>query len=564
PDIRLLTTPRRSDYVEGVREVGGYTVSEFLKNNRVQAGINANFFDAHSYYLPAGTPMDLFGLEISEGKVVSAQDDLGHSAVLVFDQNNTGSLIGTNWPPRDVSSAYTAVAGNYPLLIGGKNVAPRSGRLEAEPRTAFGLSKDRRYLFLVGIDGRQPGYSDGAFDYETGGWLLLLGAEDGINLDGGGSTTLVMEGSTGTPVRLNKPSAVADSGRERTVGSHLGVFAKPLPGFISDVVAAADDTSATISWKTLQPSTTQVEYGPSEEFGSLTPQQSILVTNHFVQMTGLTPNTSYFYHVISTLGTVRHVSPDFLFTTTNYVTTNLVLELTNSWKFTAMSFAGSEWTAPGFDDSTWSDPGPGLFWLDVRTSGSPLPEELRMTQLPADPNNSGYPYVTYYFRTHFTLPQVVAGSSLALAGYVDDGAIVYLNGAEIWRLRMPEESTAETLATGFPCEGDATCLEEYLVAPAALTNLVPGDNILSAEVHNYNLRSSDVAFGLTASVIQPIVQTVQLSVLSTGSALTLQWENADFALESADSPAGPWSPESLSSPASISASMTKRFYRLRK
>src|SRR5207253_6638878 len=121
----------------------------------------------------------------------------------------------------------TAVAGDYPLVINGKSVAKRSGALEANPRTAFGISEDRRYLYLVGIDGRQPGYSDGAYDYETAGWLLLLGAWDGVNMDGGGSTTLVMASSIGKPIRLNSSSAVADSGQERTIGSHLGIFAKP-------------------------------------------------------------------------------------------------------------------------------------------------------------------------------------------------------------------------------------------------------------------------------------------------------------------------------------------------
>src|SRR6185436_20417381 len=111
---------------------------------------------------------------------------------------------------------------------------------EPNPRTAFGISEDRRYLFLMTIDGRQPGYSEGAYDYETAGWMLILGAYDAINMDGGGSTTMAVQDSTGVPVELNHASAVADSGRERSVGSHLGVFAKPLPGFINDVAATPD------------------------------------------------------------------------------------------------------------------------------------------------------------------------------------------------------------------------------------------------------------------------------------------------------------------------------------
>src|SRR6266511_2707496 len=289
PDIRLLTTPRISNYAAGDRETGGLTVSDFLKTHHLQAAINANFFDPNSYYLPAGTPMDVYGLAISEGVVVSAQDGPAHAAAIMFDATNRATVIPTNWPAANVTGTFTAVAGNYPLVLAGKNIVPRATARETNPRTVFGLSEDRHFLYLVTIDGRQPGYSDGANDYESAGWLLLLGAHDGVNMDGGGSTTLVIEDSTGVPVRLNQSSAVADSGRERTVGSHFGLFAKPLPGFINDVDARPDDTTATITWTTIEPSTTQVEYGLTTDFGNRTDLQPASVTNHVVQLTGLTP-----------------------------------------------------------------------------------------------------------------------------------------------------------------------------------------------------------------------------------------------------------------------------------
>ena len=216
PDVRFFTTPRISGYVEGDREIAAYTVSDFLRNNRLQAAINANFFSEGSYYLPAGTPMDVYGMQISEGEVVSRYR-AGQPATLLLDSNNVPTIV-TNSANTSTEGVYTAVSGNYPLLVGGRNVGRK---FDVEPRTVFGVSQDRRYLYLVAIDGRQPGYSDGATDYESGVWLGLLGAYDGINVDGGGSTTLVLEGSTGVPVRINRSSAVADSGRERTVGSHI-------------------------------------------------------------------------------------------------------------------------------------------------------------------------------------------------------------------------------------------------------------------------------------------------------------------------------------------------------
>jgi hypothetical protein len=55
--------------------------------------------------------------------------------------------------------------------------------------------------------------------------ILAYGGYTALNLDGGGSTTLVMEGASGEPVLLNSPIDNRIPGRERPVGSHLGVFA---------------------------------------------------------------------------------------------------------------------------------------------------------------------------------------------------------------------------------------------------------------------------------------------------------------------------------------------------
>src|SRR5204862_995320 len=232
-----------------------------------------------------------------------------------------------------------------PIVVKGVNVGKKTAVHDVQPRTVYGLSQNKQYLYAVTIDGRQPGYSDGANDYESAAWLLLLGAYDGINVDGGGSTTLVIEDSTGAPIRLNKSSAVADSGRERTVGSHLGVFAKPLSGFINDIVALADDTTVTITWTTLEPATSEVEYGVTTEFGNRTDVQPAPLTNHLVELTGLTPWTGYYFRVISATAAQEYVSANYFIVTTNYVTTNRVFDITNSWKYTTTNLNGVDWTS---------------------------------------------------------------------------------------------------------------------------------------------------------------------------------------------------------------------------
>ena len=87
--------------------------------------------------------------------------------------------------------------------------------LARHPRTALGVRADGTLLLLT-VDGRQPEHSVGMSLPELTALLRELGAVDAINLDGGGSTTMVVEGRT-----VNRPS---DPGGERENGDALLVF----------------------------------------------------------------------------------------------------------------------------------------------------------------------------------------------------------------------------------------------------------------------------------------------------------------------------------------------------
>jgi hypothetical protein len=91
------------------------------------------------------------------------------------------------------------------------------------PRTIVAFASRGRRLMLVTVDGRQPGYSVGMTLREAAGLALDLGATDAINLDGGGSTAMVVRrGSSGTARYevVNRPS---DPQGERPVGNALAV-----------------------------------------------------------------------------------------------------------------------------------------------------------------------------------------------------------------------------------------------------------------------------------------------------------------------------------------------------
>ncbi|HEX8250083.1 MAG TPA: phosphodiester glycosidase family protein [Pyrinomonadaceae bacterium] len=83
------------------------------------------------------------------------------------------------------------------------------------PRTAVAKLKDGKFL-MVAVDGRQAGYSVGMNLNELAAFLLELGAQDAMNLDGGGSTTMFLDGKV-----VNKPS---DKEGERSVSDAILVF----------------------------------------------------------------------------------------------------------------------------------------------------------------------------------------------------------------------------------------------------------------------------------------------------------------------------------------------------
>ncbi len=88
---------------------------------------------------------------------------------------------------------------------------------ELHPRTAIAKLESGKVL-LVTVDGRQPGVSAGMSLYMLADLLLEFGAVEAINLDGGGSTTMVVRNKI-----VNRPS---DPTGERPVSDAILVFPK--------------------------------------------------------------------------------------------------------------------------------------------------------------------------------------------------------------------------------------------------------------------------------------------------------------------------------------------------
>jgi hypothetical protein len=168
-----------------------------------------------------GEPVVPLGLTAAGGKIYTegVEEQLGTEPTLFISRRNTLSL------NRRPDRVFQAISGDRMLVLQG-SVVEGLDATELDPRTAIGLNKNGRYVYLVVVDGRQPFYSDGATFAQLARLMIDQGAYVAMSLDGGGSSTLVVEGENGEPLILNSPIDHYIPGRERPVANHLGVYVR--------------------------------------------------------------------------------------------------------------------------------------------------------------------------------------------------------------------------------------------------------------------------------------------------------------------------------------------------
>lgn len=215
------------------------TTSAAAKRLDLALAVNASFFAAPiertvmdrkvRYYVGSCTyPV---GWHVSEGRVVSKPSGARMRAALLVDTDGNATIAEsvTNLPPN---TRY-AVSGNALVLKAGQIVATDAAGAR-HPRTVVGLSEDRKTLWLVVVDGRQDGHSRGASMLELGELLKKLGAHDALNVDGGGSTAMVVKDlRTGTHGVANQVSELSTTGEgvrmERPVADVIGIRLREMP-----------------------------------------------------------------------------------------------------------------------------------------------------------------------------------------------------------------------------------------------------------------------------------------------------------------------------------------------
>jgi hypothetical protein len=144
------------------------------------------------------------------------------------------------------------------------------------------------------------------------------------------------------------------------------------------------------------------------------------------------------------------------------------------------------WSQPNFDDSLWNR-GHAQF-------GYGEGDEKTTLNFGKDPRKK---HAAYYFRRTFIVESTERLIAPKIQLLADDGAIVYLNGTEILRVRMPSGTTNQnTLAAGIANEDE---FDTIGIDPSVFLS---GENLLAVEVHQESHDSSDVSFDLELTASQ--------------------------------------------------------------
>jgi exopolysaccharide biosynthesis protein len=144
---------------------------------------------------------------------VYSEGGKGHP-VLYINQRNEISF------DKPIGKIYNAISGDQLLVSKGVKVKGLENT-RFDPRTAFGISQNGRWIYLVVVDGREA--SAGLSFDELADLLLSFGAYTATSFDGGGSSTMVIEGFDGQPRIVNTVIDDNIPGRERAVANHLGI-----------------------------------------------------------------------------------------------------------------------------------------------------------------------------------------------------------------------------------------------------------------------------------------------------------------------------------------------------
>jgi len=177
----------------------------------------------------------------------------------------------------------------------------------------------------------------------------------------------------------------------------------------------------------------------------------------------------------------------------------------------------ANWTAAEFDDSAWPEGEAQLGFGD----------DDEVTAV-----NTNRTRITTYFRRAFNVSDPLAWPGLRLDLLRDDGAVVYLNGTEVFRSNMPGGPIGPTTQAAAATAGDDETTTFYSASVNA-SLLRAGTNVVAVEVHQFGTNSSDLSFNLRLAGTHPVPSTLVARssawrYLDNGVFPGASWTSLDF------------------------------------
>lgn len=213
-----LTTPKDLPIGNGLERTTQQALRVDAPGNTIMGGINADFFTSTG-------PQGIFWHNGECQKNSFNATPVRPRSFFYLTKDKKAYTASSSVYDNIVSSTEIQEAcGGGPVLVsnGQKIAIPDPNDLSTEPRTAIGVSRDGKTVYMMVVDGRSATYSNGMDFTDMSDFLTAIGSFSAINLDGGGSSTFFVRvkdgyGDSDRFEIRNRPS----DGSERSVANAI-------------------------------------------------------------------------------------------------------------------------------------------------------------------------------------------------------------------------------------------------------------------------------------------------------------------------------------------------------
>ena len=359
------------------------------------------------------------------------------------------------------------------------------------------IRDDGAVVYLNGTEVFRSNMPTGTVSYTTRASSALGGADENAWISGSINPSVLSSGTNVIAVEIHQdgPGSSDISFNFELTGTQSGTTTPQPPAAPGSLAAAAaSQTQINLAWADLSSNEDgfKIERSPTGT-GSWTQIATLAAGATTYQDTGRTADTSYWYRVRSYNGAGNSSYSNIASATTlppspppppppppggtvNYIASG------GTWKYLDNgSNQGTAWRATSFNDSIWASGASQLGYGDGDEA----------TVVSYGSSSSGK-FITTYFRKAFDVADPAAVSELDFRLIRDDGAVVYLNGVEVFRSNMPTGTISYTTRASSALGGTAE--NAWLSGTLNPALLVAGKNVIAVEIHQDGPTSSDISF----------------------------------------------------------------------